>query len=192
MSRMVPDAAFEPWRETDGRPRPCQVAGCPELGEYRAPMAPNRLREYYWFCLEHVRAYNAAWNYYAGMSPEEIERHRRYDTVWQRPSWPFGTPSYKREQQIEEELRRRFFDHFENGGYANGSRYHAPPQPQSEYEKALSVLDLEPKASGAEIKARYKKLVKQLHPDANGGDLAAEERLKMVTQAYATLRNGSD
>ena len=62
-------------------------------------------------------------------------------------------------------------------------------RPQSEQDKALSILDLEPEADITEIKTRYKKLVKRLHPDANGGDRAAEERLKAVNQAYATLKN---
>ena len=66
----------------------------------------------------------------------------------------------------------------------------APPKPQSEQEKAFAILDLEPQADATEIKARYIKLVKQLHPDANGGDPEAEERLKTVNQAYTTLKNG--
>jgi curved DNA-binding protein CbpA len=39
-----------------------------------------------------------------------------------------------------------------------------------------------------EIKARYKQLAKRLHPDANGGDTRAEEQLKKVNEAYATLK----
>lgn len=39
-----------------------------------------------------------------------------------------------------------------------------------------------------EVKRRYKELAKQLHPDVNGGDLAAEERLKRINQAYAVLK----
>jgi curved DNA-binding protein CbpA len=40
----------------------------------------------------------------------------------------------------------------------------------------------------ARLKARYKELVKLHHPDANGGDKGAEERLKLINQAYATLK----
>ena len=56
-------------------------------------------------------------------------------------------------------------------------------------EKALSAMDLSPPVTLERLKARYKELVKRLHPDANGGDQAAEERLKSVNQAYATLKN---
>jgi len=38
------------------------------------------------------------------------------------------------------------------------------------------------------LKARYKMLVKEHHPDAHGGDKAAEEKLKIINQAYATLK----
>ena len=37
---------------------------------------------------------------------------------------------------------------------------------------------------------RYIELVKRLHPDANGGDKTAEDRLKLVNQAYTTLKTG--
>jgi len=40
-----------------------------------------------------------------------------------------------------------------------------------------------------EVKARYKELVKRHHPDTNGGDKEAEERLKLINQAYTTLKN---
>jgi curved DNA-binding protein CbpA len=38
-----------------------------------------------------------------------------------------------------------------------------------------------------EIKARYKQLVKENHPDSHGGDRAFEERLKVINLAYASL-----
>ncbi len=185
MARPTPNAIFEPFRHPARKGRRCQVPGCPEDGVYRAPVSRSKLNDYYWFCLDHVRAYNTAWNYYAGMSEEEIERHRRNDTVWQRPSWPFGGPASAQEQRIEDALRREFSDIFDDG-----PKGETQPKPQSEEERALAVLDLEASADSVAIKARYIKLVKQLHPDANGGDPEAEERLKVVNQAYSTLKNG--
>ena len=148
-------------------------------------MSPVRLDDYYWFCLTHVRDYNKAWNYYAGMSENEVEYHCRQDTVWRRPTWPVGGQALRHQRRIEEQLRRDFAGVFEEGT----GRNHAT-RALSEQDKALSILDLEPEADITEIKARYKKLVKRLHPDANGGDRAAEEHLKAVNQAYATLKNG--
>ena len=90
MRRPVPaeiNAPFE--READGERR-CQAPDCVEEGAHRAPVARDRLTQYFWFCREHVRAYNLAWDFYAGMNEQEIEHQRRFDTVWQRPCWPFG------------------------------------------------------------------------------------------------------
>ena len=164
--------------------RPCQHPGCREAGLYRAPVARHRLNEYYWFCLDHVRTYNLSWNFFEGMNEAEIERQRRHDTVWQRPSWPFG----------------RFGLGPNDDGRGQGPRVHdpygffsqdaekSPPRPMSEEQKALAVLDLQEPITFQDIRARYKVLVKKLHPDANGGDTQAEERLKAVNQAYTALK----
>ena len=55
--------------------------------------------------------------------------------------------------------------------------------------KALDVLGLEPEASTAEIKVRFKTLVKRHHPDANGGDRSAEDKLREIIQAYKYLKS---
>src|SRR4051812_25837629 len=83
--------------------RNCDVPGCGALGEYRAPKSRQTLNDYWWFCLEHVRAYNAGWDFYKGMSPGEIEVQLRADASWQRPTWPLGRLGATR--VTEEELR---------------------------------------------------------------------------------------
>ena len=67
------------------------MPGCHEAGEYRAPKSRTSLNDYYWFCLEHVRTYNAGWDFYKGMSPAEVEAQIRADMVGQRPTWPLGS-----------------------------------------------------------------------------------------------------
>jgi hypothetical protein len=176
------------WREAFAPTEPqkairgCDRPGCTHEGEFRAPRARDRLDEYYWFCLDHVREYNAAWNYYAGMSPEEIEREVRRDTTWERPTWPLGTKG----------CNRRFtftvhdpFDLFEADAAEEIRRKARPPTPE---EEAMRALELEGPLTLAILKARYKELVKRHHPDANNGDKAAEERFKVVAQAYAILK----
>jgi DnaJ-domain-containing protein 1 len=116
------------------------------------------------------------------MDEAQIEAHRRRDTVWQRPTWPVGGNGHRWQRSVEDSLRADFADVFEEGDV----RSRRLP---NEQEKALSVLDLNPEASFDEIRARYKKLAKKLHPDANGGDPETEERLKAVNQAYAVLRD---
>ena len=61
---------------------------CQMKAEHRAPRSREQLREYRWFCLEHIRQYNSHWNYFEGMSDDEVEASLRHDTVWNRPTWP--------------------------------------------------------------------------------------------------------
>src|SRR3984957_18212540 len=89
MTRRSPRTrAYAP--DPDAPGRPCDYAGCTAAGEYRAPKSRSSLNEYWWFCLEHVRAYNATWDFYKGMTPGQIEAQMRDDTGWQRPTWPLG------------------------------------------------------------------------------------------------------
>lgn len=185
--RRTPNSA---WRtkpnDTQPLPRPCDHAGCLKAGEYRAPRSRTELNSYYWFCLEHVRAYNASWDFYAGMTPDEIERAVREDTTWQRPTWPLG-----------ERVGGRGFT-FEQGpihihdpfGFYGNEAGQAPPQrrrPETPEERAMKTLDLKAPVTAGEVKAQYKALVKIHHPDRNGGDKAAEERFKEIAQAYKVL-----
>jgi DnaJ domain len=190
----MPRLSFDPIFEAaaDLPVRSCDHPGCIAGGDYRAPKSRLDLHDYYWFCLEHVRAYNSAWNYYVGMSDAEIEAEIRHDTVWQRPSWRLGDrhgPAYA----------ERIRDHFgvfsgnpdERGEprRRNGDRGRDPVRRAlSAREQALAVFEIEPPFTLVRLKARYKTLVKLHHPDAHGGDKAAEEKLKVINQAYATLK----
>jgi len=184
MARAFRQIEMDPFPSGQEAPRVqlCDHAGCGAEGLYRAPKSRDRLNDYFWFCLEHVRDYNRAWDYYAGMKPEEIEAHVRRDVTWERPTWPLGRWQTARHifgaDFIPEDL-----DPF-------GTRHAPQPAgPKNKMEQALAELALAPGATTAEIKKRYKTLAKQLHPDANGGDKAAEERLKAINLAYSTLKN---
>jgi hypothetical protein len=180
MSRFMPRARLsEPLFDTPPPARPCDHAGCAGTGEFRAPRSRS-LTDYYWFCLDHVRSYNASWNYYAGMSDTEIEAEIRRDVVGQRPSWRFGS-------RIAPRVNYRIYD------FGMLDETDAPPKPKTRpptvQETALATFDLALPLTLQALKTRYKELVKRHHPDANGGDKAAEERLKTINQAYATLKS---
>jgi len=170
--------------------RLCDHPGCEAGGEFRAPRSRIELDSYYWFCLDHVRAYNSAWNYYAGMSEREIEAEIRRDTVWQRPSWKLGQrhgPTY------EHHIRDPFNlysgkDRQPGSGQRRTHGNGAADRVSSAREQALAVFDIEPPFTQVALKARYKVLVKMHHPDAHGGDKEAEEKLKIINQAYTTLK----
>ena len=175
---------------TDGaqpHQRVCEAPGCRLQGEYRAPWARDRLNEYRWFCLEHVREYNKKWDYFAGLGADQIEAHIRADTTWRRPVWPLGarrsgnghtpistTRSAWPTMPASAKSRRPVND---------GSEQLTPAE-----RNALGVLELSWPLTRADVKSRYKELVKLHHPDANGGAREAEEKLKEINAAYSTLR----
>ncbi|MDA0656162.1 MAG: J domain-containing protein [Proteobacteria bacterium] len=167
--------------------RLCDHLGCEEAGLYRAPKSRERLNEFFMFCLDHVRSYNRAWNYYKGMGEPEIEAEIRNDTVWRRPSWPMGGKiknPWTRFEQAE------FYDAF---GVFNDMGPEAEAKPEREtydvtVQRSFRVMGVQPPIVLTELKSRYKELVKKLHPDVNGGDTAAEDRLKEINQAYAALK----
>ena len=174
----------------------CQHPGCDEEGLYRAPKSPDRLNQYLWFCLDHVREYNKSWDFYAGMNTDQIERQVRFDTVWQRPTWPLGSwgtsAAARRLEETEfmpDDVREAINARMNAAkNRAEAERRKQKQRVASKEEAALAVLELVPPVTWTEIRARYKSLVKQLHPDANGGDTSAEEQLKLVNQAYGTLK----
>jgi len=163
--------------------RVCEAPGCSLAGEYRAPRARDRLNDYRWFCLAHVREYNSKWDYFRGLDAVEIERHIRADTIWRRPVWPLG--GRRSGPQIH--------DPFDLAGEVGLGERPAPRHDGSEQltpaeRTALSVLELSWPLTQADVKSRYKELVKIHHPDANGGARDAEEKLKEINAAYSTLR----
>jgi hypothetical protein len=172
-----------------GGPRACDHPGCGDLGLYRAPRSRHQLSSYYWFCLDHVREYNASWDFYRGMSPADIERLNREDLVGQRPTWRLGERGAR--SGLSDELFRTAFRQFygaESEERERNGAQRAHPARRGPRAEALAVLDLPEGSSPDQIKARYKQLVKLHHPDANGGDKHAEERLKSINQAYSLLK----
>lgn len=172
--------AFAP--DPDAPGRGCDVPGCEAPGEYRAPRSRRALREWRWFCLEHVRAYNAAWDYYRGMSPDQIEAELRSDIAWQRPTWPLGRLG-RTEWQHSSGLEEALAD------FVIRSAHRSPAESApAELKEHLAALELAWPVTLEAVKARYKELAKRHHPDANGGDVDAGERFKAINLAYATLR----
>jgi len=168
--------------------RLCDHPGCEAGGDYRAPKSRLELNHYRWFCLEHVRAYNASWNYYAGMNEREVEAEIRRDTVWQRPSWRLGERHGGRPHIRDAFGFQEKYQQARAGRRGDDNLRDPSARALSAREQALAVFDLEPPLTAVQLKARYKVLVKQHHPDAHGGDKAAEEKLKIINQAYATLK----
>ncbi len=167
--------------------RVCGKSGCVEEGSYRVPRSRENLNEHLWFCLIHAREHNESWDYFKGMSEREIERFRTDALIGHRPTWPLG----KRTARMHNPYGSFHFDDG-FGTFSTDEAGKGPRRPERQVTRlqtqAFDVLNLEPSATLNEIKARYKELVKRFHPDANGGDRGAEERLKQVIKAYGVLR----
>ena len=170
-------------RESETTVRPCARSGCAEAGTHRAPKSRDDLNSYQWLCLEHAREFNRSWNYYKGMSDDEVEADLRRDTTWDRPTWRLGSNGAVRPE--------RFADPFNILGgdaFAEQATPCGPPPISHEEQRAYRTLGLDYPVSNDDLRARYKTLVKAYHPDANAGDCAAEDRLKDINAAYRVLR----
>ena len=175
--------------ESDGRI--CAFPGCEAAGEFRAPgtRSPgfDGPGEWRWMCLDHVREFNSGYNYFDGMTPDEIAESQGPYGGWERETRAFaragggGPPRWA-----------DFVDPLD----AIGARFR-PRQPQQRKDgrelsegdrKALSVLGLEVDVDRRGLRQRYLDLVRRYHPDKNGGDRSHEKALQAVIEAYASLK----
>jgi len=163
-------------------PRPCAVAGCEEAGEFRAPLSnrmPGDRVGWQFFCLEHVRAFNAKYNFFDGLSPDEIHEAQSPLAGWERIVTEKGRQAF------------HFGDAHDIFGAATKPRY-APASPRrwpdSADAKALGALGLDDAATAITVRRTYKALVRRYHPDSNGGDRSYEGKLQAIVAAYTHLR----
>lgn len=170
----------------------CEHPGCREPGEFRAPAQGRRSDfdspgQWRWLCLDHIRAFNSGYNFFQGMSPEEIEAAQTPYAGWERETRAFssnGSPPPK-------------WADFADPLDAIGARFkaRAPEQRTDGRElseadrKSLKVLGLELNADRRALRQRYADLVRRYHPDRNGGDRSHERALQAVIAAYTQLKS---
>lgn len=188
-------------RRARARPgmRVCAHRGCDCEATHRAPLGRDREGEFLWFCLDHVREYNASYNYFAGMSDDAVAAYQKDALTGHRPTWNIGVNSWTRDGRREggrERLDPRKaadpFGMFEGAEWRHAGERPAAPEGRmirNAERKALDTLNLDIHATAAEIKARFKELAKRLHPDANGGDRSREDKLREIIQAYNYLKS---
>jgi DnaJ-domain-containing protein 1 len=121
------------------------------------------------------------------MNTADIEKDMKKDYTWDRPSWNFGT--FKNAQGAGGGGFKDDFGFFNQDGSFKREPEDDYNQFSWEEKKAFALLDLKPDVSLKELKTRYKVRVKKYHPDVNGGDKEAEERFKIVSEAYTLLKN---
>ena len=171
----------------------CEWAGCKNKGPHRAPKGRENSREYWHFCIDHVREYNQAYNFFQGMNPDDVARYQKDALTGHRPTWKMGANSGAKGESAFDTAA----DPLQMFAELNGRARWRPGAQQAKAEtrkvmnaerKALQVMGLAAGATIVEVKAKYKALVKQHHPDANGGDRSTEDRLIEIIKAYNYLK----
>jgi len=169
----------------------CAVPGCKERGEFKAPLEPANFDgpgSWQFLCLEHVRQHNAKYNFFAGMSPDEISDAQRPYAGWDRATRAFAhagsdpAPSWSDFSDPLDAISSRFGASRQAG---------APSRFNRGEQRALSVLGLGEDADLKAVRSSYSKLVRRFHPDRNGGDRSHEGRLGKVIEAYQLLRKSA-
>jgi hypothetical protein len=167
----------------------CAVPGCRNRGEYKAPSRPADFDgpgDWQMLCLDHVREHNAKYNYFEGMSPDEITEAQGPYGGWERPS--------RRFRPIGSDPPPAWSD-FADPLDAIGARFRGirgEQQQQSRFTKderrALGALGLGEDSDLHTVRRRYSQLVRRYHPDRNGGDRSQEKRLGEVIDAWQLLK----
>ncbi|MEM6382938.1 MAG: J domain-containing protein [Pseudomonadota bacterium] len=196
-------AAEKPAKPTT---RCCDWEGCEKKAEHRAPKGRNHEGEFFWFCLEHVQAYNKSYNYFSGMSDDDLSKFQKASMTGHRPTWQMGrnanAETVKKRKgprpTASGKPRRPWADDASDPfGVFGGASASSPEAARARQKtrtvgnaarKSFSTLGLDTDSDAEAIKARFKDLAKRLHPDLNQGDRATEERLRDVIQAYNTLK----
>ena len=182
---------------------PCEWKGCTKPGAHRAPKGRGRDGEFFLFCVEHVRQYNATYNYFDGMSDGEVEDFRKDALTGHRPTWKVGSnggaygkrdgagagdePMKDTTGSASRQKDPHAFFAF-RARQAREEAKEARRKLRPLEKKALETLQVKETATKVEMKARYKALVKEHHPDANGGDPRSAEKLREIIQAYNLLK----
>lgn len=169
---------------------PCVHAGCTKPGPHRAPMGRDREGQFFNFCLDHVREYNATYNFFNGMSDDAVAEFQKSAATGHRPTWSMGTN--KNGPTREEGVEPAHTLQDQSGQSTRRSRSRIAPRTPKHAQATIAALDrlgLDETADAPTVKARYKDLVKRLHPDANGGDRSSEDRLREIIRAYNYLRS---
>jgi DnaJ domain len=168
----------------------CAVPGCREPGEFKAPLQPANFDGpgvWRFLCLEHVREHNTKYNFFNGMSPEEISEAQTPLAGWDR-----ATRAFAHSGSDPAPTWSDFIDPLD----AISGRFRRPRRPETSRftraeQRALSILGLGEDADLKSVRNSYSKLVRRFHPDRNGGDRSHEGRLREVIEAYQTLRKAA-
>ena len=182
----------------EGEGRECQHPRCDERGEFRAPgsLGPgfDGPGEWRWFCLDHVREFNAGYDWFEGMSAEEILEAQSPVAGWGRQSRIYradagvdGVPRWADFDDPLDAIGARAADIRKRAQGRGGTWQRFAPRER----EALNVMGLGSDTDRRKLRRRYSELVRRYHPDRNGGDRSHEAKLGRVVEAYQLLRRST-
>jgi len=164
----------------------CEWPDCESPGKHPAPKGRDTEKEYHYFCLRHVREYNKDYNYFKGMKDKEVKDFVASSRTGHRPTWKLGD-SAKSKKSAGKSKAPKADDPFDLMG--EGEIHGRPRRTVRNQElKALHELGLDETATKETATKQYKVLIKRLHPDANKGSRANEDKLTKVIKAYEYLK----
>ncbi|MBV1917230.1 MAG: J domain-containing protein [Sphingomonadaceae bacterium] len=183
--------------------RQCSWPGCDEPGEFRAPGirvsgfdGPGDFR---WLCLEHIRQFNAGYDYFEGMNSEEILQAQSPLHGWERETRAFrptagvdGAPRWADFSDPLDAIGARARAFRQRAEAVNRPQQRSDGRATSwEERRALETLGLPIDADIQTLRRRYSELVRRYHPDRNGGNRRHEGKLGEVVDAYKMLRKAA-
>lgn len=175
--------------------RTCSAPGCAEPGEFRAPgsRAPgfDGPGDWRWLCLDHVREFNAGYDWFEGMSAEEILAAQSPIAGWERETRAFrpGSGTVPRWADFDDPLDAIGARASDIRARSAGRQHMTRFTPRE--RDALGAMGLGPETDLRGLRQRYSTLVRRYHPDRNGGDRSHEARLQRVIEAYQLLRKAA-
>ena len=182
------------------RGRRCQAPGCDSAGEFRAPgeRAPgfDGPGDWRWLCLDHVREFNAGYDWFAGMTADEILEAQSPIAGWRSETRAFRTdggtaiPRWADFDDPMDAIGARA-QHIRARAEARQASQMRQVRFSSREREALGVMGLSAQTDRHELRKRYSTLVRRYHPDRNGGDRTHERKLQLVVEAYQLLRKAA-
>ena len=162
----------------------CDWTNCKKSGEFKAPQEKDNSKNYKWLCEEHIKLFNNNWNYFEGMSQNEIENFIKSDITWHRPTQKFGSSDNFFNILWNNALNDNF-NLFKGEKIFRDSKYNRLNEKDKD---AFKIMGLEINTEWLIIQKKFKTLVKKFHPDRNAGNKQFEDKLKKITLAYSHLK----
>jgi len=162
----------------------CDWKNCNEVGNFKAPAERDNSKNFRWLCKKHIKMFNDSWNYFYGMSQNEIENFLKSDITWHRPTQKFGSP----DNFFNILWNNALNDKFVFFGESDYSGLNINRKLCAKDKDAFKIMGLQFNSDWSTIQKKFKTLVKKFHPDKHSGNRQYEDKLKKITMAYSHLK----